>query len=253
MVIGHGLFGQKTNWHSVAKAMQKRLENQIFAVDFRNHGDSPHTSTHKYPEMAEDLAEFVEKVVLPNSGFQTIHLLGHSMGGKIAAAFAVDPNFQQKLASVIIEDVSPVHASKNSLFRAYLQAMKNADLSKPRKGIGDQLAQVVTNKPTRDFLLTNLGYDDENKGHMKWKMNVETFDKELDHIFDYTLTNGKYTGRTLIISGQNSNYIQPTDEPKILEFFPNAKFTTIPNAGHWVHAEQPALFIDVVVNFLLEK
>jgi pimeloyl-ACP methyl ester carboxylesterase len=189
----------------------------------------------------------------PFIGYDTVHLLGHSMGGKIASVFAVDPTLQRKLASLIIEDVSPVHVSKNSSFRKYVQAKKNVDLSKSRKEIGDQLAHAVPDKPTRDFLLTNLVYDESKPGHMSWKINLDTLDKELDHILEFGLTKGSFSGRTLFISGQNSNYITEKDHPEILKFFPTAKFQIIPKAGHWVHAEQPALFIDAIVKFLLEK
>lgn len=255
LVIGHGLFGQKQNWNSVSKALQKRLGNQIYAIDFRNHGDSPHTSTHKYPELSEDLAKFIEKEVLKGTDFKRVNLLGHSMGGKVVAEFATDPEFHKLLDKLIIEDVSPAKPNKSaneSVFPSYLQAMKSANLSQSRKEIGQELAKTVTDAPVREFLLTNLAYDESNPKVMKWKLNLNTLDREIGHIFSYGLSSGSFPGKTLFISGGNSNYITEKDHPGILKLFPNAVFESIPKAGHWVHAEQPALFIDAIVKFLQE-
>lgn len=259
LVIGHGLFGQKHNWNSIAKALQKRLGNQIFAIDFRNHGDSPHTSTHKYAEMAEDLAEFIDKVVFLESVFDRVHLLGHSMGGKVVAEVAANEKYQGMLEKVIVEDVSPAASTKDPsstkkpmVFRSYLEAMKSANLQQTRKEIGLELAKSVTDVPTREFILTNLIYDEANPGAMKWKLNIETLEREIDHIILYGISSGSFRGKTFFLAGGNSNYLREKDQPEILKYFPNATFQSIPNAGHWIHAEQPAIFIDAIVKFLQE-
>uniref|UniRef100_A0A914MG12 sn-1-specific diacylglycerol lipase ABHD11 n=1 Tax=Meloidogyne incognita TaxID=6306 RepID=A0A914MG12_MELIC len=89
LIITHGIFGHKQNWRSAAKALQKELDNFVFVVDMRNHGESPHTSECSYQLMAADLREFIQKEVLSRSIFKTVFLLGHSMGGKVAAEFSL--------------------------------------------------------------------------------------------------------------------------------------------------------------------
>ena len=39
--------------------------------------------------MAADLREFIQKEVLSRSRFKNVFLLGHSMGGKVAAEFSL--------------------------------------------------------------------------------------------------------------------------------------------------------------------
>ena len=60
----------------------------------------------------------------------------------------------------------------------------------------------------------------------------------------------RYTGPTLFIAGATSNYIKPEHRPVIRALFPNARFVTLKNAGHWLHAENPTGFVAVVEAFL---
>ncbi|MDQ7080055.1 MAG: alpha/beta hydrolase, partial [Paracoccaceae bacterium] len=61
---------------------------------------------------------------------------------------------------------------------------------------------------------------------------------------------GRFDGPALFVTGQNSDYVRPEHRPRILELFPNAQFVEIPDAGHWLHAEQPRAFISAVQAFL---
>ena len=60
----------------------------------------------------------------------------------------------------------------------------------------------------------------------------------------------RYAGPTLFIAGATSNYIQPAHRPVIRALFPKARFVTLKNAGHWLHADNPAGFVAVVEAFL---
>ncbi|KAE9551182.1 hypothetical protein FO519_005595 [Halicephalobus sp. NKZ332] len=252
LVIGHGLFGQKTNWNSVGKQLQRRLDNQVYVLDFRNHGDSPHSESMSYPEMAEDVFEFVKKVLIPESGFETFHLLGHSMGGKVAALFALNEEYQKFLETVIIEDISPISESRNIHFRRYIEHMVKTDLSKSRKEIGEDLAHVVTDLPTRQFLLTNLTMDEQTR-NLKWKPNLEAIGNHIEHVLRFTIDSGAFGKPTLFVYGEKSGYIKEKDFETISRLFPQVQFKSIPNAGHWAHADNPSAFVDFVVDFIQNK
>ncbi|MBL4560657.1 MAG: alpha/beta hydrolase, partial [Labilibaculum sp.] len=56
----------------------------------------------------------------------------------------------------------------------------------------------------------------------------------------------------LFIRGEKSNYITDNDHNLIRTIFPKAEITTIPNAGHWVHAEQAKLLVKTVEYFVLD-
>ncbi|KAK0424211.1 hypothetical protein QR680_008548 [Steinernema hermaphroditum] len=253
LVIAHGLFGQKQNWNSVSKALQRRLGNQIFSVDMRNHGESPHVPTMEYEEMALDLVKFIESVVLPSTSgkFSSVYLLGHSMGGKAAMSLALSEEKKHLIDRLIVEDVSPntMNKSSHSNFPHYIRAMKEADLTQSRKLIGEYLAPIVTDLATRQFLLTNLA-PSNGESRLKWKLNLDAIEDFLSHITSTTLSTGTFEGRSLFQSGGRSDYITPQDHPVILDLFPNAQFDVIPDAGHWVHAEQPQLFMESLVRFI---
>uniref|UniRef100_A0A1I7Y700 sn-1-specific diacylglycerol lipase ABHD11 n=2 Tax=Steinernema glaseri TaxID=37863 RepID=A0A1I7Y700_9BILA len=253
LVIAHGLFGQKQNWNSVSKALQRRLGNQIFAVDMRNHGESPHAPTMEYDEMAGDLVKFIEDVVLPSTSgkFSSVHLLGHSMGGKAAMSLALAEEMKHLVDRLIVEDVSPSTMNKvsHSHFPHYIRAMKTADLTLSRKMIGEYLAPVVKDLPTRQFLLTNLA-PGNNGSRLKWKLNLDAIEEFLSHITSTTLSQGTFEGPAMFQSGARSDYITPEDHPVIKKLFPMAEFDVIANAGHWLHAEQPKLFMESVVRFI---
>lgn len=86
LIIHHGLLGSKANWNSLSKAFhQKTLpQRKIIAVDCRNHGDSPHSFSHSYWDLTEDMRAFMESHNIPRAS-----LLGHSMGGRVMMLFAL--------------------------------------------------------------------------------------------------------------------------------------------------------------------
>lgn len=248
LVILHGLFGQKTNWNSVGKALQRKLGGIIYCVDMRNHGSSPKVATMTYEDMAADVAEFIRSRK-HESGCDKMHLLGHSMGGKAAMRLAVDESSTELLDKLIIEDVSPKgYSPNNAPFRQYIQAMYAMDLTKPRKEILDGLEPAIPNLAIRQFILTNLQRKDD--GTFEWKCNIEAIEQHVDDILGFHIPENTYHGPTLFLHGANSEYVPQSHHSHIRSIFPNSQFVAVPGAGHWVHADSPGPFIDAVVNYL---
>ncbi|CAD5207105.1 unnamed protein product [Bursaphelenchus okinawaensis] len=245
-VICHGLFGQKQNWNSVGKALAKRLDAPVYAIDFRNHGESPWTSEHTYPLMAQDLASFLNDVAKETSQ-EKVNVLGHSMGGKAVSYLALHPPLDQNLNKLIIEDISPHRESSASLFLGYVEALQKVDLKQERSQILKDLEDVVPELSVRQFLLTNLI---RTKDGFKWKMNLEAIGNSLNHVMLFKLEEKAFEGPTMFLYGGASDYFKDSDVPEAQRLFPNAKFEVIPNAGHWLHAENPAMFMDKVIEFL---
>ncbi|KAK6731508.1 hypothetical protein RB195_007767 [Necator americanus] len=146
LIICHGLFGQKQNWHSVSKAMQRRLGCTIYSLDLRNHGESPWSDSMNYDDMSADVVGFLENLS-KEINFRQFHLLGHSMGGRVAMRIAVEASWQRLIDRLIIEDVSPKAYEKefaaHVTFRKYIHAMAAMDLSKSRREILKELEDIV--------------------------------------------------------------------------------------------------------------
>lgn len=242
VVILHGLFGFSDNWQTIAKALAQQYT--VLTPDLRNHGKSPHTTTHSYPEMAEDLKSFLEHKWM----FRT-HLIGHSMGGKVAMQFAL--NYPEMVEKLVIIDIEPGQATDNhqDIFRALL----DLDFSKitTRQQADDFLSNRIEDFGTRQFLLKNITRDSE--GNFSWKMNLSTLAIEYPNILAPVvphLAGEVFEKPSLFVRGGNSQYIQDHEIPHILTLFPNAEIVTIEGAGHWVHADKPKELLQILQNFL---
>lgn len=239
IVILHGLFGSSDNWLTVSKAIAEKYE--VFLIDLRNHGQSPHTESHTYEEMAEDLAQF-----LVQNNLEKIILIGHSMGGKTAMAFA--QKYPQKIEKLIIVDISPRYYPPHH--QRELDALHSLDLSKlqNRQEADEIMAKTIPELGVRQFLLKNL-YRTED-GIFKWRMNLPVLSAQINRIGQESLKNSKISIPTLFLRGENSDYVSENDIKLIQTIFTNAQTKTISNAGHWIQAEQPKAFQDTVFDFL---
>jgi pimeloyl-ACP methyl ester carboxylesterase len=237
IVILHGLFGSSDNWLSIAKVLSET--HKVYTVDQRNHGQSPHSDEFNYPMMADDLKGFIEEHQIVNP-----IIIGHSMGGKVAMQFAV--NNPAMLEKLIIVDIGPkAYPVHHDRILEGLCALPMADL-KSRGDADKHLAEYVSDMGTRQFLLKNIGRNSEG---FFWKINLSVIRDNIE-IIGHGLQGDTFDKPTFFINGKNSNYIVKGDQALIEEHFPNVEFSTIENAGHWVHAEQPADFLKVVMEFI---
>lgn len=253
-IILHGLYGSSDNWVSTGRKLSANYE--VYLVDQRNHGKSPHSPQHNYHLLKEDLLEFMDKQSIDKA-----IILGHSMGGKTAMFFAVD--YPERVNNLIVADISPIaYKNKKStqlLFHStIINAMLHIDFKhvKNREDIDQMLSSSIPSERVRQFLLKNVSRTKDNQ--FKWSLNLESISNELENIMDgLTIENFKdgngITGfPVLFIKGEKSDYIESTDREAIKTVFPFAEIETIPNAGHWLHAEQPKLFLEIIQNFLAD-
>lgn len=238
-VILHGLFGFSDNWQTHAKKLASYF--RVILVDLRNHGHSDWSDDFSYDLMVSDLKELFDDLQLEN-----VVLLGHSMGGKTAMLFA--QKFPDLLEKLIVVDMGvkayPMHHDH------ILEGLNSIDLTKltARSEAEKQLAKHIDSDGVRQFLLKNIYW--KEKGKMAWRMNIPVLERELPNIIS-ALPAGESFVPTLFIRGEMSNYVLDEDFQEIENQFPDSEFVTIPNAGHWVHAEAPEEFIDAVLGFCL--
>ncbi|KAM5229118.1 sn-1-specific diacylglycerol lipase ABHD11 [Ctenodactylus gundi] len=247
IILLHGLFGNKANFNSTAKALAQRTGRRVLTVDARNHGDSPHCPDVSYEAMSQDL-----QGLLPQLGLTPCVLVGHSMGGKTAMLLALQrPELVDRLIAV---DISPVGHEAFSHFSTYVAAMRAVDIpddvprSHARKLADEQLSAVVQNLAVRQFLLTNLV---EQNGHFTWRVNLDALAQHMDKILAFPQRQDSYSGPTLFLLGGESPFVQLSHHPEMKRLFPRAQIQTVPNAGHWVHADRPEDFMAAIQGFLV--
>lgn len=240
LIILHGLLGASGNWHTLSRTVFSD-HFDVYAVDQRNHGRSPHADAFNYEAMAEDVRDFIHQHDLG-----PVHLLGHSMGGKTAMRATLDyPDLVDRL---VVADMAPKAYPPHHL--GLMEALRRIDPSTydDRSAIDDALAEDVPSYPIRQFLLKNLSYD-ADEGYA-WQMNLEVIYEQYDQVNQAITAAGTFDGPTLFVRGGRSDYVRTEDLPHIRTLFPQAELATIEDAGHWVHAEAPEDFSETVVAFL---
>jgi esterase len=240
LAILHGLFGSGRNWASIAQRLA--AHHRVVALDLRNHGASPWAGGMDYAELAEDV--LATMLVL---GHRCFALLGHSLGGKAAMMAALAHG--DAVERLVVVDIAPVPYRPHHL--ALVRAMRALDLTAiGRRSEADaRLAAAVPDAAERGFLLQNLILGD---GPTRWRVNLDAIERQMPLVagFPEVAAGTAYPGPALFVAGGRSDYLLPEHEPAIRRLFPAAQITRIPDAGHWLHAEQPQAFLDLVEPFL---
>lgn len=242
LLILHGLFGTLDNWQTLARRWAEHYT--VVLIDQRNHGRSPHCNAHTYPLLGEDLKAFME-----SNWMYHATLLGHSMGGKTVMQFAT--HYPEMVEKMIVVDIAP--KAYPGGHESIIKALNNMPLDQidNRQKADAFLAQSIDDVGVRQFLLKNLTRD--KKGGYRWKMNLPILTRDYKAILENIEPEENYEGPSLFIRGEKSNYVQDEDYETIQYHFPTAHLVTIPDAGHWVHAEQPQALYDTVSRFLEEE
>jgi esterase len=237
LAMTHGLFGRATNLATVQKRLGER--RRVLALDLRNHGGSPHANGMTYPEMAADVVEtLAEMDAVP------CDLLGHSMGGKVAMTVAL--RHKQAVRRLVVADIAPVRY--RSEFNAYIAAMRGMRLfpGMTRADADAALAAAAPDPAVRAFLAQNLMVGSQPR----WTVGLEEIAAALDDILDWPDAGGVFEGKVLFLSGGRSRYVREEHHPAIRAMFPDVRFAVLPNAGHWLHADDPEGFVRAVEEFL---
>ena len=243
VVFLHGLFGQGRNWTQIGKALADR--HRVLLVDLPHHGRSGWEDGFDYLRAADQVAGLLD-------ADDPVALVGHSLGGKVAMILALrHPELVERLCVV---DVSPVAYDSLSSFQGYDDAMQGLDLQAlSSRGDADAaLAGAVPDPTVRGFLLQNLRRGDGDG--WRWQMNLDVLGRALPEIGawpeDRLVGTAPYDGPVLWVAGGRSDYIRSEYAEAMDRWFPTNRLVTVKDAGHWVHSEQPAVFIEVLRRFL---
>jgi esterase len=237
VVLLHGLFGSARNFGAVQKALA--ADYSVTALDLRNHGASPHAAGMDYAAMAADVLETLSELrVLPAV------VIGHSMGGKVAMRVALER--PDAVSALVVADIAPVP------YRAHLRPIAAALAAlELRPGLtraeaDTALSEAIPDRVMRGFLLQNL----VPGPHPAWRIGLAEIVAGMAEIEAWPATGRTYSGPALFIAGERSDYIRPEHRPAIRALFPLARFVTLKDAGHWLHADNPAGFVSILQAFL---
>jgi pimeloyl-ACP methyl ester carboxylesterase len=244
LVVLHGLFGNGRNWATIARDLA--ADHRVFTPDLRNHGSSPWADAMGYGDQAADIAGFIE-----DQGLEAATVIGHSMGGKAAMRLALDrPELVERL---VVVDIAPVPYALG--LEVYFDALRRLPVGamSARGEVDAALRPEVPDAGIRAFLLQNLVREDQG---FAWRLNLEGLAGAMPAItsFDHEAEGDgpgeAFGGPTLFLAGARSDYVRETHRPVIEALFPTAAIEWLPDAGHWLHAEQPKAFVERLRAFL---
>ena len=240
LLILHGYFGMGDNWKSHAN---KFAEDgfEVHLIDQRNHGRSFHSDDFNYELLVEDLHNYIN-----HHNLDKISLLGHSMGGKTVMLFSTE--YPELIDKLIVADISPREYPPHH--HEIINALNSIDFSvhNTRKLIDAKLAERIPEVGIRQFLLKNTYW--REKGVMDFRFNLTSLTDNNIEVGQPLPSFTVFEGETLFLRGEKSGYIGVDDEPLIRTHFLNSEIKTVPNAGHWLHAENPKDFYGEVIKFL---
>lgn len=240
LIFLHGLLGMGQNWRSIAKQVSETFSGTLSAItlDLRNHGRSFHDPDHHYEDLAQDIRDFISQNQL-----QDVILCGHSMGGKVI--YQLTQNLPANIKALGIFDILPIYYPLQSTQLIALQKLPLADI-KSRSDAIKYLNTRVKNDAMAQFLAKNVA---QSETGFRLLPNIKTLLKCQENIA-CAIKLKPCTLASLFLFGQNSEYLEPEAYQNLDAFFPNHTKQIIPQAGHWLHAQQPKAFLTHLISFL---
>jgi pimeloyl-ACP methyl ester carboxylesterase len=244
VVFLHGLFGQGRNFTQIAKSLAPDLRSVL--VDLPNHGRSAWTESTDYGRVAETVADWLRE----EYGNEPVHVVGHSMGGKVAMVLALrHPELVDRL---VVVDIAPVDNEGSDEFEHLLDSLAELDIEsfERRSDADEKLAAKVADDRVRGFLLQNLRSGPDG---MHWLANLELLRRELHTIGGFPDVDATFEHPVMWVAGERSPYVKDEHKPTMLRLFPLTRTVTIKGSGHWVHSEKPEEFVAALRVFLLDR
>lgn len=238
LLLVHGLFGSLENLGVIKRHMQAFYD--VISIDLPDHGKSPYSQQFSFQHYAESILQLMDSLNLDK-----VHILGHSLGGKVAMYLAL--HHSQRINKLVVADIAPVaYPARHQAVLAGLNAVTLNELS-DRKQAELQMSEFIQEPGVRQFLLKSLSKSDDG---WQWAFNLTLLQRDYPLLSQAITTENAFSGPVLFVKGAKSDYLLAEHQSVIQTLFPNSKARVIANTGHWLHAEKPEAFNQAVEQFL---
>ncbi|MBN24049.1 MAG: alpha/beta hydrolase [Alteromonadaceae bacterium] len=241
LLLIHGLFGSLDNLAMLRRQLNK--EFNIVSIDLPDHGKSQHSEQFSFPAYAQSVIHLLSTLEITK-----IHLVGHSLGGKIAMQMALSQ--PDLITTLTVLDIAPVtyEPRHENVFKSLLSV--NLTEIDDRKDADKQMSEFVSEASVRQFLLKSL-YQDNDSGHWHWRFNLALLDRDYPILSKGIDSEQKFSKPVLFLKGEKSDYLKASYTKQTTELFPDSRVRVISSVGHWLHAEKPSECAKHIRTFLL--
>mmetsp|Transcript_10149 Transcript_10149/g.42578 ORF Transcript_10149/g.42578 Transcript_10149/m.42578 type:complete len:314 (-) Transcript_10149:881-1822(-) len=252
VIVLHGLMASSGTYKSLLRRSDFAPKRDVYALDLRNHGSSPHHENTNYQSLVSDVKHFMDE-----NGLEQACLIGHSLGGKIAMIMALEA--EERVSELVVIDIAPQfyqappEEDRPTIVALRAMAKTNPVAYQSREDVQNALQQFgVDSQRLRNFLMTNLVPDPKNPGHFRWRVNIRAIAEGLPDLLSFPEydQSQKFVGKSLFIRGMLSENVTNQHQLEIRRLFPTARIVSVDNAGHWVQADAPETFVSAVNKFL---
>ena len=256
LVLVHGALDHARNWDWVAQSLCKHYH--VYALDLRGHGNSAWAPGAAYT-VAEHILDLSALLDVINDF--PIRVVGHSLGGGISLGYAgIYPQRVQKLVSIEglgFPQGHRMHGPASDRTRDWIENIRDAEKrhTKSYPSLDAAMARMrevnprLTDEVARHLTLHGTNWDSD--GSLVWKFDnfARVFPPYGHNIPDAVEILGQIACPTLFFWGQESFLPIPETDSRY-QAIPNRRLIKVPNAGHWVHHDQLALFLSETSAFL---
>ena len=233
LVLLHGLFGSANNLGQLARAFKE--DYVVYSVDLPDHGKSPWLPEASVQVYAQALAAWLAENEIGQS-----RVIGHSLGGKVAMQLALD--FPSLVERLVVLDIAPVaYCRRHDAVFGALNAVVEARAAS-RSEARAIMQPLLEDMRIVDFLLTSAHIS--NEGCVQWRFNLNGLSMGYESILGAISARSggakKFSGPTLVVRGELSDYITDESARAFSQLFSSFDMVTVSGAGHWLHQEEPA-------------
>jgi pimeloyl-ACP methyl ester carboxylesterase len=239
VVCVHGYTSSAEAFNALARCIQDRAH--VIAMDVRGHGDSAWSpgGAYQYAEQAGDLAALVDKL-----GFERFVLVGTSMGGIIATAYAAQ--HAERLRGLIINDIGPDVETGSSRITGLVGSRPESFASLDEAmAYRREISPITAARPIEDQEETARGVlRQQPDGRWAWKMDPAYVEQRV--------TRGaparpqlwpaleKLRCPTVVIWGTESDVLSEAQAKRMAAALPKGELVAVPGVGHAPTLVEPA-------------
>ncbi len=236
----HGFGGDKDHWTRMSRYLTAGFH--VIAIDVPGFGESSRIDGLAYNSGAQ--AERIEKF-RDRLGIESMHLIGNSMGGMIATAYA--HRFPQHTQSLTLLDSGGIHSPDPSDLHYELESGRNPLLIEKRQDLDTLISFSFVNPPYIPSPILDVFYE-RSAQYRKW--NSEIFKEISDEGAVVQKALPSMTSPLLVIWGKNDRILDVSATQVIAEIRKDAKIHILDQCGHAPMLEKPETTAKIFVNFV---